>query len=246
MVIRRIRPAQGSASLKVTLKSAGPGGSDIRVTDTTVDLATLPEISFYPLAFPGLDLEKIPRREYVLTAEMTKDGKALSTFSVVLAKTYAWEVFGPGKYLSQDMHGPLDGDGEPKDGDKRKWELLKDADYDWFGVLDFGVHYGGSSKHAPQNLTTYAQTKVRVRKSGEYLIKVMSDDQMHLWIDGQEVFRIDDVLPVTRSGRSFKQHLDAGEHRIRMRINQSDGPWQAFLRIRTEDDDAAEVEGVEP
>jgi hypothetical protein len=246
VVIRRVRPAGGNARLKVMLKYAGAEGSDLQVADTTIDLGALPELSFYPLSFPGLDLEKIPRREFLLTVELAKEGKPLSTFSVVLAKTFAWEVFGPGKYWSQDMSGPLDGQSEPKAGEKRKWELLKDSDYDWFGVLDFGVHYGGSSKHAPQFQTTYAQTKVRVKAAGEYLIKVMADDQMRLWIDGQDVFRIDDVLPVTRSGRSFKQHLDAGEHRIRMRINQSEGPWQAFLRIRTEDDDIADVEGKAP
>ena len=103
-----------------------------------------------------------------------------------------------------------------------------------------------TSKHAPENSTVYARTTVRVAKSGDYKIKVMADDQMRLWIDGEDVFRIDDIPPVTRSARSFNYHLEAGEHRIRMRINQQEGPWQAFLRIRTADDDAADVVGVEP
>lgn len=38
--------------------------------------------------------------------------------------------------------------------------------------------------------------------------------------------------------------LAEGEHRLRMRVNQTEGRWQASLRIRTQDDGLSEVEGV--
>ena len=243
IVLRRLRNSTGIATLKVVLKNAGKDGGDFPVLDAEVDLATLAELNFIPLSFEGLDLAKLARREYVLQADLLRDGKNLAAFNVVLSKPWAWEVFGPGKYLMQGVHGPLDGDGTPKAGDSRVWTAFKDSSYDWFGVLDFGVQFGNNSKHAPQNCTVYARTTITVPAGGNYLFKVMADDQMMLWLDGEEIYRIDDVLPVTRSARSFTHELTAGEHRIRMRINQTEGPWQAFLRIRTIEDETSDIVG---
>ncbi len=245
LVLRRLRNSTGEAALNVVLKNAGPAGEDFPMLNSTVDLGALNELNFFPLKLDGLDLAKLPRREYVLQADLTRDGKPLATFNVVLARPYLWELFGPGKYLVQGIQGPLDGEGTPKPGDTRVWTPFKDTSYDWFGVLDFGVQYGNNSKHAPQNTTVYARTRVTVPKDGTYKFKVMADDQMMLWLDGEEIYRIDDVLPVTRSARSFMHELKAGEHRIRMRINQTEGPWQAYLRIRTAEDDTSDVLGLE-
>ena len=246
LVLRHLHKSKGDATLKVVLKNAGENNADVTLLDSEVDLTFLNELNFYPLSFKGIDLARLPRREYVLEAELLRDGKALVSTNVVLAKPWNWEVFGPGKYLSQEQRGPLDGDGAPKPDDTRTWTPFKDKSYDWFGVLDFGVQFGNNSKHAPQFQTVYARTRITVPKDGNYLFKVMADDQMILWLDGEEIYRINDVLPVTRSARSFQHELKAGEHRIRMRINQTEGPWQAFLRIRTEDDAASEILGLEP
>jgi hypothetical protein len=246
LVVRRLRNSTGTATLKVVLKNAGEKDGDFPVMDTEIDLSKLAELNFFPLSFKSLKLDQLPRREYMLQADLIRDNTSLASFNVVLAKPYAWELFGPGKYMTQDAQGPLDGDNAPKPDDTRKWTQIKDKSYDWFGVLDFGVEYGNNSKHAPQFQTVYARTRVNVPKDGNYLFKVMADDQMVLWVDGEEVFRINDVLPVTRSARSFQHELKAGTHRIRMRINQTEGPWQAYLRIRTEDDATSDIVGLEP
>jgi hypothetical protein len=245
LFVRKQKAANGTAQVVVRLKNAGKDGGDLTILDADLDLDTLPESGFVALSFKGLDLEKIQRREYVLEGTLSKDDKKLASTSVVLMKPWAWEVFGPGQYLDNYASGPLDGERAPPAGDKRAWTPFKDTSYEWFGVLDFGLQTSGNSKHAPADCTIYARTTVKVAKDGEYKIKVMADDQMVLWLDGEEIFRIDDRLPVTRSARSFVHQLSAGEHHLRMRVNQTDGPWQAYLRIRTHDDDTSDVVGME-
>jgi len=245
LFVRKLRSSSGTASVKVRLKNAGKDGGEFVALDSDLDLNTLPESGFLPLNFKALDLEKLPRREYELEATLTKDDKTIASASVVLMKPWVWEVFGPGKYMDNSASGPLDGEKTPPAGDKRAWTPFKDKCYDWFGVLDFGLQTSGNSKHAPADCTIYARTRVNVPRDANYRIKVMADDQMVLWMDGEEIFRIDDRLPVTRSARSFVYKITAGEHHFRMRINQTDGPWQAFMRIRTEDDDTTDVLGLD-
>ena len=162
-----------------------------------------------------------------------------------LLKPFVWEVFGPGKYLENDQLGPLDGEGAPPAGDKRTWVPFLDANFDPFGILDFGLHTCGNSSNAPQYSTIYARTRIRVPHADTYAFKLQSDDQMLLWIDGKLAYRNDQRSPVTRNAHMVPIQLEAGEHSLRMRINQQDGPWQASLRIRTRADELSDVQGVE-
>ena len=72
---------------------------------------------------------------------------------------------------------------------------------------------------------------------------------MLLWIDGKLVYRHDCNAPVTRSVKRLVLHLEKGERRVRMRVNQrqftsyGDGRWQASLRFRTPDDELSDVRG---
>jgi hypothetical protein len=131
------------------------------------------------------------------------------------------------------------------------WRPFKDTCYTHFGVLDFGLYTSGNSLHAPENVTIYVKTEIDVPESKEYLLKTQSDDQMVLWIDGQEVCRINSIAPVTRAVRRRVVHLAQGRHRVRMRVNQwhhtsfGDGPWQASLRFRTAEDDVSAIIGVQ-
>lgn len=246
-VLRRLRPATGTARLIVRVAQViADGKCGLLLADAPVDLGSEEEVRFLPLDFSRLDLKRLPRREYTLEAELVQDGKVLARAHYPLLRPFAWQAFGPGSYLRQDRSGPLDGDGTPKPGDTRRWMPLAAASMDHFGVLDFGLHAGGNSLHAPQHKTIYARTRVNVPEDGTYLFKIQSDDQMILWIDGKEVFRYDGRAPVTRAGSWVKLPLKAGERRIRMRVNQTEARWQATLRIRTLDDQPSGVVGLEP
>ncbi|MBI3831816.1 MAG: hypothetical protein HY291_20005 [Planctomycetes bacterium] len=246
VVLRRVREAKGKAALKVVLKKAGKDGGDFVAAEGEVDLAKLPETGALKLAFAGLDLAALPRKEHLLYASLTQDGKVLAEYHTPLLRPWAWELFGPGPYHGADETVRLDGDGEVKEGEKRAWTPFGDANYDTFGVMDFGMQFDQNSQHPRQNATVYARTRIKVPKTGNYLFKIQSDDQMILWVDGKELFRHDGTMPVTRGGDRVVLHLDEGERRMRFRLNQLEGRWQACIRVRNEDDTLSEVVGLEP
>ncbi|MCZ7645098.1 MAG: PA14 domain-containing protein [Planctomycetota bacterium] len=227
LVLRRLRPGTGAARLRAALEAAGPGGADVVLAERGVDLAALPELAFVPLDFRALDLPGLARREYVLRARLERDGEVLAETAAPLMRPFAWEAFGPGNYLPNDAAGPLDADGSPKPGDARRWTPFLETSFEHFGVMDFGQHTTGNPRNPPLDKTIYLRTRVRVPRAGEYLFKVQADDQMLLWLDGTQIFRHDDQRPVTRAASRFALKLEAGEHRLRMRVNQTEGRWQA-------------------
>ncbi|HUW57511.1 MAG TPA: PA14 domain-containing protein [Planctomycetota bacterium] len=246
VVLRRLRAASGEAVLRVTLEDAGLGGRDWRVADHKVDLARLPEVCLVPLSFAGLDMAGLERREYLLRAELVSNGETLASTRVTLLRPFVWEACGPYPFMSTSYRGPLDADDELSPDDKRTWTPVKLSSMDHFGVLDFGVHTNGSSLHAPQDKTVYARTRFHVPTDGAYVFLIQSDDHMLLWLDGKLVYRFEDrdYFPVTRSAKRHRLQLTAGEHRLRMRVNQTHTRWQACVRIRTADDGISNVVGL--
>jgi hypothetical protein len=117
---------------------------------------------------------------------------------------------------------------------------------DHYGVLDFGLQTSGNSLHAMSYKTIYTRTCIHVPKEDDYLFLLQTDDEMLLWIDDRLVYRYneDEDKPVTRSAERHRIHLTAGEHRIRMRVNQTEDRWQAAMRIRTKEDDLSDVTGL--
>jgi hypothetical protein len=235
-VLRGLRAREGSAVVRVKMLAAD-NGKDLTVAEGAIDLATLPALSFMALNFKALDWEKLPRREYLLRAEVSNDAGVLASTQAVLTRPLAYEFFGPGRFLDIHQRGPLDKDGVPQEGDTRQWTPLADKSWQELGVIDFGLQVSNNSLHPAQERTIYARTKIKVAKEGTYLFKLQADDQMILWLDEQEIFRQNEVVPVTRNAARIPIKLTEGEHRLRMRVNQYQGRWQATLRIRTEDDE---------
>lgn len=246
VAVRKLKDASGRARFKAWLEHAALDGTDLTLADGELDLAQLPQTGLLALDFKSLDLARLPRREYLLRAEVSLDGRVLAACRTPLLKPWAWEVFGPGRFYGIDDTTRLDGDGDPRDNDKRTWTPFGIKSWDHFGVLDFGMQFYENSLHPKHEVTAFARTRIKVPKSGKYLFKIQSDDQMILWIDGKEVFRHQDTQPVTRGGRREVLQLEGGEHRVRFRLNQYEGRWQAAIRIRNEDDTLSEIIGLEP
>ena len=255
LTLRKLRPAKGNLRIVLRLDEAGPNGADLRLGAHLLDLADLDELLFVPIDFSKLDFSSLKRREYLLVAEAFQEGKSVGRARVPLMRPFQWEVSGLiSEFLGNDERGPLDGDAKPaaRDLNAAKWVPFKLSSFDPFGVLDFGLQTIGNSLHAPENVTIYARTEVRVPESKEYLLKIQADDQLILWIDGKRIYDHYEQLPVTRSVKRLKLRLEQGNHRIRMRVNQrghsrfGDGRWQASLRFRTDGDDLSNVTGVAP
>ncbi len=249
VLLRRLAGGRGIARLVARLRGASQDGGDLTVLDRKIELAGLREVEFWPLDFSALDLERLQRREFLLEAEVRRGTELLAQRRVPLQRPCAWEVSGQLPYLSNDQPGPLD-EVKPGEGDACRWRPFKLSSFDTFGVLDFGLETIGNSLHAPALATIYARTRIEVPESGRYLLKIQSDDQLLLWIDGQLACRRDEGAPVTRSAERLKLQLAKGVHEVRMRVNQAqytsfgDGRWQASLRFRTLEDRVSGVVGL--
>jgi hypothetical protein len=82
----------------------------------------------------------------------------------------------------------------------------------------------------------YAYTHLMVPQSGDYLVKIGSDDGFRLWIDSKLVGRI----PIQSRGCSADSdmiplHLDAGLHPILLKVDQWGGGWGFMMRITRAD-----------
>ena len=251
LTVRKLRSGEGKALIRICLKEADANGKDLNLGEYVFDLAQNSELIFIPIDFSKLNFSSLQRREYLLVAELTRKGKLITSTNVPLIYPFSWEVCGPFPLIKNGRKGPLDGDSEPTSGDAKtgEWQAFKDSFFDHFACFDFGLYTIGNSLHAPENVTIYAKTEIDVPETGEYLLKIQSDDQLILWIDGKQVYRHDNRAPVTRSVKRLKHHLTKGQHRIRIRVNQwhhtsyGDGRWQASLRFRTADDSLSNIVG---
>lgn len=100
-VLRRLRPAAATANLRVRvtgLPANGHGGAagEWLLADAPVDLGAEEGVRFLPLDFSRLEVKQLPRREYILEAELVQDGKVLARAHYPLLRPFAWEAFGPG------------------------------------------------------------------------------------------------------------------------------------------------------
>ncbi len=246
LVLRRVLPAEGLLMVDIYLDEAPTGREDGRLRHYELPLESLPEIAFLPLGLEGLELEGLPRREYLLRAVAKLGGEVVAECHVPLMRPFAWEVSPVFDFLEVNAKGPLD---PGIAADAVEWTPLACDKFDVFGVLDFGLQTTGNSLHASQWKTIYARTSIEVPTAGHYLFKIQSDDQMLLWIDGKLLHRHEQRAPVTRSAARPKISLGAGRHTMLMRVNQAgesawhDGRWQATVRIRTLDDRLSTVFG---
>ena len=251
LAMRSLRPAEGEARMRVLLREAAADRQDLVLADVPLSLDELPPLALADLDFSGLDFDALPRREYLLTAELTRDGQTLAEGHRVLMHPFQWATTDALSYLTNNQPGPLDGDKEPPAGDDAlAWRPLKSRGWDPLGILDFGIQIAGGSLHAPAHRVIYAQTEVHVPETGRYLLKIQSDDQMLLWIDGKLAHRSDIMRSVIRNSSKTVLRLEQGARRIRIRVNQGkDIPklegsfWKASLRFRTPDDMPAHVTG---
>jgi hypothetical protein len=246
LAVRKIRDSEGTGTVRAILREAGPGGADLSVGEFVIDLGALPELGYIPLDFSFLDYGKLPRREYLLVAELTIGGKAVAGREVPLMHPFIWKVSEMSAFVSNGQPGPLDGS-----GGEGAWLPFKDSSWTPLGVMDFGVQTVGNSLHAPALKTIYAETAIEVPETTTYMLKAQSDDQLILWIDGKEVNRINTTRSVIRNSRRWKVELEKGTHAVRIRVNQGrqvpklqGGYWQASLRFRTADDRVSKVSGV--
>ncbi len=203
-----------------------------------------------PIDLSGVDIKKLPCREYLLKSIVTVNGEIQCSATTALVKPFHWRVLGMLPFVMIETPLPPDGWAEEKEysihGKRYSWKPFENKWYDPFGVMDFGLTFANNSEYAPEHRTVYAQTMFKVLREDEYLLKSLCDDQMTLWVDGNVVRESDEFNCAIRKAGRTRVHLAAGEHKMQYRLNQSRDRWQAGVFIRTTNDlVTADIEGME-
>jgi len=242
--IRRTAALTGRARLTTALELPGETMTLISREFSLSDLSPLVPI---PIDLSRVPIDTLPRRECLLRTVLRVNGTVTCNTTTVLLKPLQWDVLGMLPFMEPGAPFPADGwavEGSYTIGEATcTWQAFRNEWYDHFGVMDFGLMFAGNFLHAPEQRTVYARTCFRLAKNGEYLLKVLADDQMTLWIDGEVVARKERIWPVTRGSQRVKVRLSGGSHRMQFRLNQKSGPWQAAVFIRSSDDQLVDMVG---
>ncbi|MEK7269891.1 MAG: PA14 domain-containing protein [Planctomycetota bacterium] len=245
--IRRVGESKGRARLRTTIDL--PDGRRVLV-DRTFDLSGAKPLARVPVVLSGIPIRDLPRREYLLKSVLIVDGTEAAAATTALQRPFAWEILGMLSFAPLEKRLPPDGWGKEGSYEIRgktcAWKPFENRWLDHFGVLDFGLAFAGNSLFAPERKTVYARTRVRAPADGDYLLKVLADDQMNLWVDGNEILRKDELGPVTRTSRRIPVRLSAGTHRLQFRLNQDKDRWQGAVFVRNPDDSISDVRGEPP
>jgi len=86
--------------------------------------------------------------------------------------------------------------------------------------------------HARANdLIGYAAGTVHVEQAGRYLLLIGADDGLRLSVDGKVVFTRDESRPQRDDDDLVPVDLDAGEHRVLLKLHQRDSGWAFKVRL---------------
>ncbi len=191
----------------------------------------------------------LDRREYLLSCRLMLDGKEIALRTTVLMYDYDWSILGPLPYMSVFDKGPVEKDKTPAKSysfakKDHKWQKYDRKHTDHFCVMDFGKMFSGNVYNAKANTMLYAYTEVHAAQGGKYMMKIQADDNIVVWVNGKEVGRIIEYGPAIRTAKEVPVTLQAGKNKILYRLNQRTHQWQAGIRIRTIEDQIADVVGV--
>lgn len=191
----------------------------------------------------------LEKKEYLLRCQLLIGADVVAERTLALSRSCDWSILGPLPYMPYRRAGPVERDERPRPsyafgGLVARWRRYDDQYTDPFCLMDFARMFTGRTYYGPHNVALYAYTEVDASRGGTYLLKGMGDDDLVVWINGTRAFVINEKGPPIRSAREKAVVLKKGRNRILFRLNQVSEQWQACIRIRTPDDQVADVRGV--
>ncbi len=197
-----------------------------------------------PLHWP----EPLPARAFAVRVRLDED-RAPQERAVVLEVPWDWSVLGPLDYIPANAALPPESDPAPRAGTTwgfpgAGWRRFEKTFHDHYGLMDFGRLFAGRTFHAPRMKALYAFTELHADRAGPYELRVMADDHIRIWVNGEPIGSITATGPPIRTARAFRIRLREGRNRILFRLNQREDQWMAGLRIRNPDGSPAEVRGI--
>lgn len=144
----------------------------------------------------------------------------------------AWYVIGP--FQNENGEGfytkyppeesiQLDAEYEGKEGTVR-WE--KQADDNLDGFVDFRYIF-----EPDQWAVGYAWTKVLSGETREVQLRVGSDDQVIVWLNGEEVMRYEEPRPAEPDQDVIPVTLNQGENQLLVKVCNEQMEWGFYLRL---------------
>ena len=118
--------------------------------------------------------------------------------------------------------------------------VLAPQHYDAFGAVDLNLLFGKQ-----ENATAWLATRIRVKRSGNYLVHAGGDDTLRLELDGRRIVDEQAHTPLTASAQPFPVRLEAGDHLLVGRVEQLQRWWQMIVEFQAADGSpTADVEGL--
>jgi hypothetical protein len=160
----------------------------------------------------------------------------------------AWYVIGPfdneggeglyAKYPPEESI-QLDAEYEGKIG-AVKWERRADDTPD--GFVDFQYMFKPN-----QWAVAYAWTEVISKEAGEVQLRVGSDDQVVVWLNGEEVMRYEEPRPAELDQDVIPVTLKQGENQLLVKVCNEEIDWGFYLRFTSTDGEPLkDLEYAEP
>ncbi|MFC1671690.1 hypothetical protein ACFL01_01010 [Planctomycetota bacterium] len=247
----------GTHTLTVWARKCTPGPAEgTIVVKGPADVSIKPQARF-PIRFKAdetlkrFDLKltfpkKSPRSEKKFAVcAMDKAGAMGSVALCILAKPYDWWVRGtvPGESRIEE---------ELAFGKNvnltESWKRVPPEAFNPYQTIDLEKVYGPSI-----GVAAYLYTKIRVEKTGEYLLMANNDGALDVWIDGEVAYADPSHHPAVGWLHQLPIELKEGDHTILARIRQNEPPdtdyqqnyWLFRLRFRKRRKEPAPIGGIE-
>ncbi len=113
-----------------------------------------------------------------------------------------------------------------KDGREVRWQPIPAREIRSNGAIGLDDLIGGFECLA------YVHSRFTVEADGPYEILAGSDDGCRMWVDGREVFYLNETKGTFADEYVIPIELDAGEHEVLMAVEQRFAAWMFFWRIQ--------------
>lgn len=110
-----------------------------------------------------------------------------------------------------------------------RWRRVQDEVFD--GFIDFDEIFGGEIDWA----LAYAFTTITSPEERDVLMRIGSDDQIKVWLNGEQVFTYSQTRPAAIDQDTVQVTLKPGRNTILIKLCEEGGDWGFYLRFTDTD-----------
>ncbi|MFC1582096.1 hypothetical protein ACFL4W_01025 [Planctomycetota bacterium] len=192
----------------------------------------------------------LPRREFCIKVSWAPQEGKTAVKELLFLHPFDWTFLGPLKAHQSFPHDfavkeiDLEKKYPGRKGGTIAWKpFTNTGSFTKTGLVDFGLLYDKRMFDALPQAQVWGFTEIEIPQDGTYLLKILCDDRVRLWIGGR--FIVEEYIhgPAIRYPRKKKIQLKKGVHKLVFNLNQIDDSWQLGLLFRTEKDGISLITG---